>query len=260
MNTYYKFKDKVYNEEIIENDECLNVFGPMDNDSFLCRILNCYGIFLNYDLDQKKLIITDIKNNENLKEERYMKFVGNDVSMTISIDDKILFFNIYIKRKSTHDVALKLLAPIIDENISDNNEIELFKVNYSKYGACSILNPETNNSFSYTTTDLHNYIIASNNFENNYDVVLHDQSHVISYNFNGKELTTNIEFSKNNMDKVTKTIDGIIDPTNYYHYFPSDLIPYICELLPVIDADLKDLSKLTTNSLENNNLQKKLIK
>lgn len=264
MITYYKIKNKIYNEQTIEENEYLTVFGPITNDSFLYRILNCYGLDLKYDLNNQQLIIKDIKNNEILNEEREGKYFGNDATLTISIDEYVLYLHINIKRKSGLDISLVLLIPTFVENLLIGRDKELLNISYSKYGQCSISNQKTQNTLNYDTINLHNYLdnlnLNANSDNNNLDISINDNNYQIIYNLDNDKLKTDTKFLKEDISNKKYAMYGIVDISNYYHYFDINSIELINDIMPIIVEDLETFSKLTNNSNTNNKILTKKYK
>ncbi len=157
---YFKIGNKIYDESYLEKNSDLLLFGDMPKDAFLRRILNCYGVDLYYDLENKKIIIKDLENNcilDNKPDSPLWN--GTEAAISLAFDKEHLF-NINIKRKTGIDISLKFdLINSIDwlkHNILKNNEYnldynndQLIEFKYSKYGKCEFKNNLSGYSFQY---------------------------------------------------------------------------------------------------------------
>ncbi len=225
---YYKVGKELIEETDLNANGELNIFGNMTNDSFLCRILECYDIKLNYDLAQKQLVLKDISNNEILKKEKNSyKFNGNNVSVKIH-GGTILFVD--IKRENGLDISARIdFSTGIDYLRPSKMVIEK---KYSKYGSCQIKNNGTGYYFVYDTNDLNRLNLCN---KNSIFIKIKDS--------NNTSIDCGLINGKINIYQNTRT--ETIDSKKI-----NTLLNSINPLTNLINSDLQDLISFQKSSIE----------
>ncbi len=248
---YFKIGNKIYEENGLANDGDLLLLGAMPKEAFLRRILNCYGIDLYYNLEDKQIIIEDLENNCILENKADSPLWNNDdTNIKLEFDEEH-FFNINIKRKTGLDISLKFdLVNSIDWLKCDrkehaNNKLNyindaLIEFKYSKYGNLAFKNNKTGYSFKYNTEDLNTNQTKQVSF---YITSLTDQNS-INYSLNNGELSTiyynQQELYSNPTNSNSRKKDYLIPFDECTNLFSNDLKP----LTEVINSDLIDLEQL----------------
>lgn len=245
---YFKIGNTIYSTMYLDNHSDLLLFGSMPEDAFLRRILRCYGIDLGFDFETKKIIFTDLKNKKKLRQQTNSEtWSSNDTSIILSFD-KENYLNINIKRKLGIDISLK--TDLINSinwarcqkdvylyHSLDYNKDELIEFKCSKFGDIEFTNNKSGYSFNYNTEDLNN----SQAKKYTINVISFSDQNRVCYNLENGQLSTIYRYTNNN--KLIKK-DRLIPFEKHNYVFDKDLN----SLMPVINSDLFDLSKLVNVS------------
>lgn len=247
---YFKIGNKVYDESYLKENSDLLLFGAMPKEAFLRRILNCYGIDLYYNLENKRIMIKDLENNCILGNTPDSQ-LWNSIDTTVGLGfDEENILDINIKRKSGLDISLKLdLVNSIDwakcdkkEHIETNlnNNDSLIEFKYSKYGDVKFTNNKTGYSFKYNTKDLNtnqtkSVAICINSSTN---------QNSINYSLTNGDLST-IYYNSNDIycgpvNNKQRKKNYLISSEESAKLFNEELNP----LTKVINSDLNDLAQL----------------
>ncbi len=255
---YFLLKNNyVVNEKELDDDLLLNDFGSMANDSFLCRILKCYNLELDYDLNNRQLIIKDLVNNEILEEKDVYHFSGKDITIEKRgcLSENLIFD---IKRKSGLNVSIKFWLKNSRKNKECDNETHLRFQNQkviksydklleredSKYGACSIKDNATKETFYYDTSDLNYFKFDSGHFYVDYCV--RSQQYCIQIDDGHRKIT--YQHSNGNLVSTMTHNNQIINDSSSIDEQLGSFTDIIKPFISIIKDDLADLVFLQKKS------------